>query len=118
VANQHGMGKRARVIHFIPTIGGCGSTTVACNLAAALAKGGSKTVLLDMDLVRGGVASYFDIRPRYTIADVIDSGEKLDKQLLDNALAVHAGSGLAVLARPELPEDTQRVKPQGLSRLL
>lgn len=118
VANQHGMGKRAKVIHFIPTIGGCGSTTVACNLAAALAKGGAKTVLIDMDLVRGGVASYFDIRPRFTIADVIDSGEKLDKQLLDNALAVHQGSGLSILARPELPEDTQRVKPQGLSRLL
>ena len=56
------MGKRARIIHVIPTIGGCGSTTVACNVAAALAKIG-KTVLLDLDLIRGGVASYFDIRP-------------------------------------------------------
>ncbi len=118
VATQHGMGKRARVLHFIPTIGGCGSTTVVCNLAAALAKGGAKTVLLDMDLVRGGVASYFDIRPRFTIADVMESGEKLDKTLLDNALAVHAGCGLSILARPDLPEDTQRIKPQGFSRLL
>jgi pilus assembly protein CpaE len=118
VAQQHGMGKKARIVHFIPTIGGCGSTTVACNMAAALAKKGAKTVLVDMDLVRGGVASYFDIRPRFTIADVMDSGEKLDKTLLDNALAVHAGSGLSILARPELPEDTQRVKPQAFSRLL
>src|SRR5215468_7200603 len=38
VANSHGMGKRAKVIHVIPTIGGCGSTTVACNLAALLAQ--------------------------------------------------------------------------------
>jgi pilus assembly protein CpaE len=118
VGQQHGMGKRARVLHFIPTIGGCGSTTVACNVAAALAKTGSKTVLVDLDLVRGGVASYFDIRPRFTIADVMESGDKLDKTLLDNALAVHAGSGLSVLARPDLPEDTLRVMPAGFSRLL
>ena len=118
VGQAHGMGKRAKVLHFIPTIGGCGSTTVACNVAAALAKSGSKTVLVDLDLVRGGVASYFDIRPRFTIADVMESSEKLDKTLLDNALAIHAGSGLSVLARPDLPEDTLRVKPAGFTRLL
>jgi pilus assembly protein CpaE len=118
VAAGHGMGKRAKIIHVVPTIGGCGSTTVACNVAASLAKGGHKTCLLDLDLVRGGVASYFDNRPRYTIADVMDSAEKVDKQLLDNALFVHPNSGLAVLARPDLPEDTQRVTPAGLGRLL
>src|SRR3954469_4623765 len=118
VATTHGMGKRAKIIHVIPTIGGCGSTTVACNVAASLAKAGHKTCLLDMDLVRGGVASYFDNRPRFTIADVMDSAEKVDKQLLDNALFVHPNSGLAVLARPDLPEDTQRVTPAGMGRLL
>jgi pilus assembly protein CpaE len=117
VAQGYGMGKKAKFIHVIPTIGGCGSTTVACNVAASLAASG-RTVLVDMDLVRGGVASYFDIRPRYTIADVMDSGEKLDQQLLDNALTMHKTSGLAILARPELPEDTQRVNAPGLARLL
>jgi pilus assembly protein CpaE len=117
VAQTLGMGKRAKLIHVIPTIGGCGSTTVACNVAASLAKLG-KSVLVDLDLVRGGVASYFDTRPRYTIADVMASGEKLDKQLLDNALATHQSSGLSILARPELPEDTQRVNTPGVARLL
>jgi pilus assembly protein CpaE len=117
VAQIHGMGKRARLIHVIPTQGGCGSTTVACNVAASLA-GTSKTVLVDLDLVRGGVASYFDTRPRYTIADVMESGEKLDKTLLDNALAMHRTSKLAILARPELPEDTLRVNQPGTHRLL
>jgi pilus assembly protein CpaE len=117
VAQVHGMGKRARIIHVVPTIGGCGSTTVACNIAAALAPLG-KTVLIDMDLIRGGVASYFDIRCRYTIADVMDAAEKLDKQLLDNALTIHKKSGVAILSRPDLPEDTQRVNQSGLVRLL
>ncbi len=118
VATGHGMGKRAKIIHVIPTIGGCGSTTVACNVAASLAKTGAKTALLDLDLVCGGVASYFDARPRFTIADVMDSADKVDKQLLDNALAIHQNSGVAILARPDLPEDTQRVNPSGIARLL
>jgi pilus assembly protein CpaE len=116
-AQSYGMSKKARVIHVIPTIGGCGSTTIACNVAAVLAKT-AKTVLVDMDLVRGGVGGSFDIRPRYTIADVMDSADKVDKQLLDNALTLHPNSGLAILARPELPEDTQRVTHSGVARLL
>ncbi len=118
VAAGHGMGKRAKIVHVIPTIGGCGSTTVACNVAASLAKSGHKTCLLDLDLVRGGVASAFDSRPRFTIADVMASADKVDKQLLDNALFIHQNSGCAVLARPDLPEDTQRVTQQGMGRLL
>ena len=117
VAQQHGMGKKARIIHMIPTVGGCGSTTVACNIAASLSKAG-KTAIVDLDLIRGSVASSFDIRPRFTIADVMESAEKIDRQVLDNALTVHAPSKLAVLARPELPEDTQRVTQPGMSRLL
>ncbi|HWE00866.1 MAG TPA: AAA family ATPase [Tepidisphaeraceae bacterium] len=118
VAQSFGMGKKAKIIHVIPTIGGCGSTTIACNVAASLAKTGAKTLLLDLDLIRGGVGGYFDVRPRYTIADVMESAEKLDKQLLDNALTMHQGSGLAILARPDLPEDTQRVSQPGLNRLM
>ncbi len=117
VASQHGMGKRARLIHVVPTIGGCGSTTVACNIAASLAKHG-KTALVDLDLMRGGVGGSFDIRPRYTIADVMDSADKVDRQLLDNALTVHQASQVALLTRPDLPEDTQRVNHAGLQRLL
>jgi pilus assembly protein CpaE len=117
VAGMNGMGKKAKVVHVIPTMGGCGSTTIACNVAASLAKLG-KTALLDLDLVRGGVASYFDLRPRYTIADVMDQTATLDRQLLDNALARHAKSTLAILSRPELPEDTQRVTQAGFARLM
>src|SRR6185369_9057167 len=32
VAHLEGLDKRAKVLHFIPTIGGCGSTTIACNV--------------------------------------------------------------------------------------
>lgn len=117
VAQQYGMGEKARVIHVIPTMGGCGSTTVACNVAACLARK-ARTALVDLDLIRGGVAGYFDARPRYTIADVMESADKVDRQVLDSALTVHPASQVAILARPELPEDTQRVNAQGFQRLM
>ena len=117
VASMHGMGRRARVVNVIPTMGGCGSTTVACNMAASLAKAG-RTVIADLDLVRGAVAASFDVKARYTIADVMESAEKIDHQVLDNALATHSGSGIAILARPELPEETLRVTAPGVQRLI
>lgn len=116
LANINGMGKKSKVINVVPTIGGCGSTTVACNLAASMAQK-CKAALIDLDLVRGGVAGYFDARPRFTIADVMQSAERVDRQLLDNALFVHKKTGVSILSRPELPEDTQRINQPGVVRL-
>ena len=42
---------------------------------------------------------------------------QVDRQLLDNALAIHRNSGVAILARPDLPEDSQRVNQPGTHRL-
>ena len=117
LSSAHGMTHKGQIINVVPTIGGVGSTTIACNLAALLAQK-HKTVLVDLDLVRGGVASNFDVRPRFTMADVVQSGENIDRQVLDNALTIHTKSNLSILARPELPEDTQRITQSGFSRLL
>jgi pilus assembly protein CpaE len=106
------------VIHAIPAGGGCGCTTIACNVAASLARSGAKAVILDLDLVRGGVADAFNLRPPYSIADLMDMTSKLDRALLDNALAVHKPTGLSVLARPATPEEARRVTREGLLRLL
>jgi pilus assembly protein CpaE len=117
VAHLEGLEKRAKVLHFIPTMGGCGSTTIACNVAASLAKS-NKALLIDLDLVRGAAGNAFDVRHRYSLADLMDPTTELDAALLDNALAVHRNSGLAILSRPEMPEDSQRITRQGVTRLL
>ncbi len=111
--------RRARIIQFIPTIGGCGATTLACGVAASLAKLG-KALIIDLDLTRGAVANSFDVRPRQSIADVAGGRDatEMDRAKLDAALAVHCESGLAVLARPEAPEDAHRVTRDGFARLL
>jgi pilus assembly protein CpaE len=108
---------RSRLINIIPAAGGCGATTIACNVAASLARKG-KTLLIDLDLVRGSVASSFDIRVRYTIADLMHATERLDRQLIQSAVVLHAASGVSILARPDVPEESLRVTPAGFSRLL
>lgn len=109
--------KRARIIQIVPTNGGCGATSVSCNVAATLARN-AKTVLLDLDLVCGAVAENFNLNPRYTIADVMTTVDALDRHLVENALVTDPATKLAVLARPEQPEDSQRVTRAGISRLL
>ena len=110
--------RRSRIIQVVPTIGGCGSTTVSCNLAASLAASGKKTCLVDLDLVRGGVGNAFDLRAQYTISDVMHSSERVDQQLVENALVRHDASGLYILSRPEMMEETQRVTQSGMQKLL
>lgn len=117
ISQSEQAGKRGKIINVIPTMGGCGSTTVACNVAASLARS-ARTVLIDLDLICGSVASAFDLTPRYTIADVMNSAGTPDKNLLDNAMAVHQRTGLSILARPEQPEASQQITREGFRRLL
>ena len=49
---------------------------------------------------------------------ISSSTESIDRQILENAIVTHPKSGVAILARPDLPEDTQRVTPAGIGRLL
>src|SRR5262249_13317151 len=108
--------KGAKIMQVVPVSGGCGATTIACNLAASLARGG-KAMLVDLDLETGACAANFNLTPRYTIADVMTSGT-LDKHLVENALATHPQTGLNVLSRPEQPGDALRVTRSGMNRLL
>lgn len=105
----------AKLIVFVPSAGGCGATTAACNVAVSLT-GKGRTALIDLDVAGGMIAEAFDLRPRFSIADLC-SGE-IDATLISNALTVHEPSGLAVLARPEMPEDARKLDAGVMNRLL
>lgn len=81
------------------TVGGAGATTVACTLAAELARvTQSKTGLIDLDFDFGGVARAFDLSPRFTVADLSNAGAG-DKVLLHKT-AIELPNSVAVIARP------------------
>lgn len=51
----------SKIISLVQVKGGCGRSTVACNLAAELAKVGS-TLLIDADMPQGSTASWAAVR--------------------------------------------------------
>jgi Flp pilus assembly CpaE family ATPase len=94
-----------RVLVFTGAKGGSGVTTVACNIAIALAQTPDQRVLLiDLALPIGDAALCLGISAGYSTEDAFRSINRLDASLLQNLLVKHR-SGVFVLAAPtRLPE--------------
>src|SRR5579862_1838024 len=98
--------------------GGVGRTTLATNLAVALALNSKQSVaLVDLDLQLGDVALMLDIIPERTIADLVPVIDKLDPELMRGFVSVHA-SGLKVLPAPARPEDGEKVTAAHIRKIL
>ncbi|MFC3174037.1 CpaE family protein [Novosphingobium bradum] len=97
--------------------GGCGVTTVITHLAAALASGGRRVCVVDLDLQGGEVAYYLGREPRVTIEALLDAGDRLDAELLASAVT-DSGRGFAVLASPEAITPLDHVDDNRLLALL
>lgn len=93
-------GNTGTLISLLGTAGGVGATALATNLAVelkALCSGG--VTLVDLDYRFGQVATFLDVSPTYTIADLAHTPEELDPQVVERALVEHS-SGVRVLSRP------------------
>lgn len=100
------VGKReGKLLVFTGSKGGSGVTTVACNIAIALAQTPNQRVLLiDFALPIGDAALCLGISAGYTTEYALLNIERLDATLLQNILAKHR-SGIFVLAAPtKVPE--------------
>lgn len=107
-----------RMITVFSAKGGCGKTTVATNLAAALATSGAGRVcLLDLDLAFGDVAIALQLFPTRTIADVVGLQHSLDETAVRSLVTVH-GSGLEVVAAPLEPGAVERIPASLVTDLL
>jgi pilus assembly protein CpaE len=103
----------ARVITVFAAKGGCGKTTLATNIAVALAAGGARRVgLIDLDLAFGDVAIMLQLVPERSIADAVGLGDQLDETSV-RALITPYAPGLDTLLAPAGPAEAERVS-QGL----
>jgi len=94
---------RGRVVTIFSAKGGCGKTTVATNLAVALAERGRREVcLVDLDLAFGDVAIALQLFPAHTIADAVPLAGSLDEAGLAGLLTPHS-PGLTTLVAPLEP---------------
>ena len=111
-------GPRGRVLTVFSAKGGCGKTTVATNLAAVLADGGRRqVVLVDLDLAFGDVAIALQLFPSHTIADAIPLGDTLDAQGVAGLLTPHS-PGLTTLVAPLEPGVASSIPAELVGRIL
>lgn len=92
--------QNGQLITVMGSVGGAGATMLASNLAVELKQTISGQVaVVDLDFRFGQLATCFDLVPTYTIADLCETPEQLDQQMIEKAMHTHE-SGVRVLARP------------------
>ena len=96
------VGPEATTITVFSAKGGVGKSTIAANLAVALARRGHATVLVDADVSFGDAADLLDLKPEYTIAELAAPATDLSGEGLTERLTLHE-SGLRLLAAPHQP---------------
>lgn len=96
--------RRGRVTAVYSPKGGLGVTTVAVNIAVALAgQSHGKALLVELDTRQSDVATLLDLRPRFSILDLLEGVDRMDDALLQGLLTRHE-SGLSVLPAPSRAE--------------
>ncbi|MCF6744880.1 MinD/ParA family protein [Blastococcus sp. KM273128] len=107
-----------RVITIASPKGGVGKTTVSTNLAIGLtAAAPQSTVLVDLDVQFGDVASALGLVPEYTLPDAVQGPASEDTMLLKTFLTQHP-SGLYAVCGSDSPAAGDRITGEDVSRLL
>lgn len=117
-ADQGEHSQAGRVIAVYSPKGGVGSTTLAVNLAIAIAEMKKNVVLLDADLQFGDVGVLLNLDPtQVSLADIAadlgpDSGESVEGALLRHR------SELNVLLAPARPDAAELIGPEQIRTVL
>ncbi len=110
--------QRGQVIAAFSPKGGVGVTTIAINLATHIYSSTKKsTLLVDMDLNAGDAATFFNLKPSYTISDVTANMSRLDKSFLKGVITKHE-SGVYILAEPQRIEEATSIMAEDITKVL
>ncbi|MBR3890502.1 MAG: P-loop NTPase [Bacilli bacterium] len=108
--------KDISVVSVIGASGGVGKTTIATNLAASFAEFGLKTCLVDFSLQFGDVAMFTNVKPNFTVYDMLLN--KMDFTPNLNLFIEHVNPNLFVLPAPVLPEQADYITRAMVSKLI
>jgi pilus assembly protein CpaE len=107
-----------RVITVASAKGGAGKTLIATNLAVGLARAAvHSTVLVDLDLQFGDVASGLNLEPEYSLPDALRGPASRDTMVLKTFLTLHE-TGLYVICGPTSPGAADLITGVEVSQLL
>jgi pilus assembly protein CpaE len=105
---------RGEVYAFVGAKGGVGTTTIAVNVASALAKPGAEaTLLVDLNTVCGDAAVFLGLEPRFSVMDALANVQRLDATYFGGIVA-RSKFGLDLLGASTRPAaasfDTGRMR--------
>lgn len=97
--------------------GGVGCTTLAVNLAVALARKRYSTILVDGSFQFGDINIALNLKSKTTILDLVERSDELDADLITSVVTSHK-SGLKVLTAPPRPEMAESIKVHHVEKLI
>lgn len=107
-----------RIVTVVSPKGGVGKTTVATNVAVGLAQAfPGRTVLVDLDIQFGDVASALDLEPEYFLPDTVQGQARQDPMALKTILTEHS-TGLYVICAPDSPIEADSISGDDVAHLL
>ncbi len=115
--NPRNRRKAGKIFAVTSAKGGCGSTSVAINLAASMGDlPDTRVALADLSHPLGDVAAYLGLKPKYTLNDALKAASRLDPVLLETFMTTKAG--VHILAGQARIESSPESAGQSVSRLL
>lgn len=113
-----GPAEPTRLVSVLGCKGGVGTTFLTVNAAYLLAQEEQGQVLLvDLDLRYGQMVYFLDAKPQYTIVEVIENADHLDRSYLQS-LFYQYDKNLQLLPAPVRLEDLEIVTPEQLEKVL
>lgn len=109
--------KRGRVISVFSSKGGCGTSFIATNLAAATAATDAPTVLVDLNLQAGDLSLFLGVEPKFSIADLVENRARIDDTLLKSYLAPHSAN-LSLLSAPREADLADDIEPEHIFEMM
>ncbi len=105
---------KGRMVAVFSSKGGCGTSFIATNFAAAT---GVRTALVDLNLQAGDLPLFLGIDPKYSIADMAENRERLDEALITSFVTPHS-SKLGLLAAPKSADSADEIEPEHVFEIL
>src|ERR1043166_6300459 len=106
--------KRGRMVAVFSSKGGCGTSFIATNLAAANT---SRTVLVDLNLQAGDLPLYLGVDPKYSIAEIVENRSRLDDALIAS-FVTQCTPQLSLLAAPKQADSADEIEPENVFEVL
>ena len=114
----HSEAQIGKLVTVFSPKGGVGKTTIAVNLAVALAARGTHQIcLVDLDLASGDIAITLQLFPARTIADAVALENHMEFSALEPLLTPHR-RGFSTLVAPVQPDAKDTIPASLIARIL